>query len=80
MAEKSISNGIGKVSGMTKAAMITTRRSELEARARDYLDDKLQTPADFEGLEALLQQAQDQQEVLKKQVGTNISSSRCSYC
>lgn len=62
------------------ASVTAIRRSELDTRARDYLDDKLQTPADFEGLEALLQQARDQQEVLKKQVGTDVgrSSSRSS--
>lgn len=40
----------------------------MDSRVRDYLDDKLQTPADFEGLDALLEQARDQQILLKQQV------------
>jgi hypothetical protein len=50
------------------ASLVASRSSELDSRVRDYLDDKLQTPADFEGLDALLQQARNQQELLKKQV------------
>jgi RAD50-interacting protein 1 len=50
------------------ASLVASRNSELDSRVRDYLDDKLQTPADFEGLDALLQQARNQQELLKKQV------------
>jgi hypothetical protein len=50
------------------ASLTLSRSSELDSRVRDYLDDKLQTPADFEGLDALLQQARNQQKLLKKQV------------
>jgi hypothetical protein len=50
------------------ASLTLSRSSELDSRVQDYLDDKLQTPADFEGLDALLQQARNQQELLKKQV------------
>ncbi len=46
--------------------------SELDSRVRDYLDDKLQTPADFEGLDALLEKARNQQELLKKQVSNYV--------
>ena len=49
-------------------SLTLSRNSELDTRVRDYLDDKIQTPADFEGLEALLHQARNQQELLKKQV------------
>jgi RAD50-interacting protein 1 len=50
------------------AVLTDSHSSELDSRVRDYLDDKLQTPADFEGVDALLQQARNQQELLKKQV------------
>lgn len=42
--------------------------SEQDPRVREYLDDKLQTQADFAGLDTLLQQTRHQQELLKKQV------------
>ena len=53
-------------------SLTLSRNSELDTRVRDYLDDKIQTPADFEGLEALLHQARNQQELLKKQVSVYI--------
>jgi hypothetical protein len=56
-----------------------SRGSELDLRVRDYLDDKLQVPADFEGLDELLQQARNQQELLKKQVWTSARSSLPSH-
>jgi len=50
------------------ASLTIAASSAMDTRVRDYLDDKIQTPADFEGLEILLQQARKQQELLKKQV------------
>lgn len=54
------------------ASLTASRSSELDSRVRDYLDDKLQTPADFEGLDTLLKQARNQQELLKRQVSIYI--------
>jgi hypothetical protein len=39
-----------------------------DPRLQEYLDDKLQTLADFEGLDSLLQHTRTQQSLLKKQV------------
>jgi hypothetical protein len=50
------------------ASMTVSAPSEMDTRVRDYLDDKIQTPADFGGLEMLVRQARRQQELLKKQV------------
>jgi hypothetical protein len=50
------------------ASLTSSHRMEMDSRVRDYLDDKLQTPADFAGLDALLQQARNQQKLLKEQV------------
>ena len=40
-----------------------------ETRLEDYLNDKLQTFADFETLDSLLANVKTQQELLKRQVG-----------
>ena len=54
---------------MEQMASLTPSRSMgMDTRVRDYLDDKIQTSADFEGLDALLQQARNQQKLLKEQV------------
>ena len=39
----------------------------------DYLNDKIQTPADLDNIEALLLSVKDQQELLRKQVCTSPS-------
>lgn len=41
----------------------------MDARVQDYLDDKLQSAADLESLDSLLDTVREQQELLKKQVG-----------
>ena len=41
---------------------------EQAVRLQDYLDDKLQTGADFETLDTLLETVRRQQELLRKQV------------
>lgn len=39
-----------------------------DIRVEDYLNDKLQTAADLDNLDALLENVQDQQNLLKEQV------------
>lgn len=43
----------------------------MDSRVQDYLDDKLQSSADLETLDSLLANVKNQQDLLKKQVGTN---------
>lgn len=43
-----------------------------DIRVEDYLNDKLQTAADLDNLDALLENVQDQQILLKKQVWSPI--------
>lgn len=40
----------------------------MESRVQDYLDDKLQSAADLDGLDLLLENVKNQQDLLKKQV------------
>lgn len=40
----------------------------MDTRVQDYLDDKLQSAADLDGLDALLENVKNQQDLLKKQV------------
>ena len=40
----------------------------LEVRVEDYINDKIQTSADFENIDALLLGLEEQQALLKKQV------------
>ena len=40
----------------------------MDTRVQDYLDDKLQSGADFESLDSLLADVKAQQELLKQQV------------
>ena len=40
----------------------------MDTRLQDYLDDKLQTFADFETLDSLIANVQSQQQLLRKQV------------
>lgn len=42
----------------------------MDARVQDYLDDKLQSAADLDSLDSLLDNVREQQELLKKQVGS----------
>lgn len=42
----------------------------MDARVQDYLDDKLQSAADLDSLDLLLDTVREQQELLKKQVGS----------
>lgn len=44
----------------------------MDARVQDYLDDKLQSAADLDSLDTLLDNVREQQELLKKQVGSSI--------
>ena len=44
---------------------------ERDIRVEDYLNDKLQTTADLENLDALLENVRGQQGLLKKQVGVH---------
>lgn len=46
----------------------------MDARVGDYLDDKLQSAADLQTLDSLLDNVKEQQELLKKQVGRNTDS------
>lgn len=41
----------------------------MDTRVQDYLDDKLQSAADFESLDSLLADVKAQQELLRRQVG-----------
>lgn len=40
----------------------------MDSRVQDYLDDKLQSAADLESLDSLLDNVKNQQDLLKKQV------------
>lgn len=40
----------------------------MDSRVQDYLDDKLQSTADLETLDSLLDNVKNQQDLLKKQV------------
>jgi hypothetical protein len=44
--------------------------SPMDIRIQDYLDDKIQTVADLEVLDVLLENVKNQQDLLKKQVRT----------
>lgn len=41
----------------------------MDSRVQDYLDDRLQSSADLDSLDTLLENVKNQQELLKKQVG-----------
>ena len=51
----------------------------VDTRIEDYLNDKLQTFADFEALEALITNVEDQQQLLKKQVRVAISEDQLPF-
>ena len=40
----------------------------MDARVEDYLNDKIQTEADLDSLDVLIQAAQEQQALLRRQV------------
>lgn len=48
--------------------MVDIQLSLRATRIEDYLNDKLQTTADLEGLDVLLENVQTQQDLLKQQV------------
>ena len=50
------------------AATTVSRNLDVEVRVQDYLNDKLQTTADLNNLETLLQNVQQQHELLRAQV------------
>ena len=53
--------------------------ADQETRLQDYLDDKLQTGADFETLDNLIENLQTQQDLLKKQV-SGVHIPLCTAC
>ena len=59
------------------AAISSTRSFDVETRVQDYLNDKLQTAADLNNLESLLQNVQQQHELLQEQVRSNHVPSKC---
>ena len=57
--------------------MAATQRmtfDERNVRVEDYLDDKLQTTADFESLESLLSNVKPQHTLLKQQVKPGLTA------
>lgn len=48
----------------------------MDTRVQDYLDDKLQSAADLEGLDSLLVNVKAQQDLLRKQVCSQLTSSK----
>ena len=53
----------------TSVVLSSTRSKDAGTREEDYLNDKLQTVADLQNLESLLETMRGQQVLLKKQVG-----------
>ncbi|KAI9829595.1 MAG: hypothetical protein M1819_006100 [Sarea resinae] len=51
-----------------QASYSNKQRQELDIRVEDYLNDKLQTPADLQGLDSLLLNVKHQQALLKRQL------------
>ncbi len=47
---------------------------DISTKVEDYLNDKLQTPADLDGIESLLSSVKDQHSLLQRQV-RNLGSS-----
>lgn len=47
----------------------------MDARVQDYLDDKLQSVTDLDSLDSLLAAVQEQQQLLKQQVKSSLSTS-----
>ena len=57
--------------------MADIQLSSRATRVEDYLNDKLQTTADLEGLDILLENVQTQQELLKQQVAHGFPILKC---
>ena len=55
-----------------RADGMASLQSAADTRLHDYLDDKLQTYADFTSLDQLISNVQSQQTLLKRQVNTSI--------
>lgn len=49
----------------------------MDTRVQDYLDDKLQSAADLESLDSLLENVRSQQDLLRRQVGLLPHRYRC---
>lgn len=56
------------------AELQTVQSGGLQTRVEDYLSDKIQTAADLEQVDSLLQRVQEQQGLLQKQVGLVLAS------
>jgi hypothetical protein len=59
-------------------ATSSTRSLDIEIRVQDYLNDKLQTAADLDNLDSLLQNIQHQHELLRVQVRLRVLPSEPS--
>lgn len=57
------------------SALRQTHFSDKDTRVEDFINDKLQTYADFDTLETLIANVQTQQDLLKKQVWIKHKSS-----
>lgn len=44
----------------------------MDARVLDYIDDRLAATSDFDALDALIENVKEQQDLLKKQVGSHL--------
>lgn len=53
---------------LRRLGTIMARTDDRDARVGDYLDDKLQTLADLDSLDALLESVRNQHTLLRKQV------------
>ena len=45
-----------------------SRTADVRTRVEDYLNDKIQTAADLDSLDSLVQRVKEQQDLLRKQV------------
>lgn len=55
------------------------RIQDQDVRVQDFLDDKLQSLADFDTLDSLLDNVKTQQDLLKRQVRCNQRQAIASY-
>jgi hypothetical protein len=53
---------------------LSNTRSTMDIRVQDYLDDKLQSAADLDSLDSLLENVKEQQLLLKQQVSDDADS------
>ena len=56
---------------MATTANFNTSQEDMTIMVEDYLNDRLQDPADMENIDTLLLDIQEHQDLLKKQVGDN---------